>query len=236
MRTIVGIAAMGLMATACTVGTASQVASAPEQQSFQVGAFDSIELAAPHDVVVTVGGQPTVRAEGDADMIQRLEVQVDGSRLKIGTRSGISWTSSSGRVTVYVTTPSLQAAEVTGSGDMRVGALRTPRFGGRLTGSGSLTVEALQADAAEFRLTGSGDLQAAGRARQTSLNIAGSGNAALAGLQAETASISVAGSGNAELRATGTASVAVRGSGNVVVTGGAQCAVSRRGSGVVRGG
>src|SRR3954466_13968207 len=83
-------------------------------QNFRVGAFSKVALGGSTNVVVTVGGAPSVRAEGDAERIGRLEIKVDGDTLQIGSkRHGFSgWGHETGKVTVYVTVPSLAAASI----------------------------------------------------------------------------------------------------------------------------
>lgn len=227
--------AAGALAAACSTSNASVQASGVRgERSFDVGAFETVELAGSHNVVVTVGGAPSVRAEGDTALLDRLEVRVEGGRLKIGTERGWSFSGTGERLTVYVTAPALRGAAIAGSGDMRVGALQTDRFSGEIAGSGNLALERLQAQAAEFSIAGSGDIRAAGQAREARLSIAGSGNADLGGLDAQDANVSIAGSGDASLRATGTASVSIMGSGDVSIAGGARCSVNKMGSGEVR--
>ena len=47
------------------------------QRSFDVGAFERISLAGSQNVVVRVGPAPSVRAEGDADALERLDIGVE---------------------------------------------------------------------------------------------------------------------------------------------------------------
>ena len=229
--TAVGTVLLAVL-SACSMGAASIAGAGPAgQRSFNVGGFDSVESAGSYDVVITVGGQPSVRAEGDETALERLEVRVENGRLRIGSRPG-SWTSH-GPTTVYVTAPSLKAASTSGSGNIQIGPVQAPQFSAETSGSGNINVDRVESDAAQFAIHGSGNIRAAGRARQTSLSIAGSGNGNLGGLQAENADVSIAGSGDASVHATGAASVNVAGSGSVQVTGGARCNVTKAGSGDV---
>jgi hypothetical protein len=226
------IAACGMTADAQEGGTGKTA-----QRSFDVAAFDSVGLAGSHDVVVTVGGPVSVRAEGDPDVIEKLDIRVDGSTLRIGTQRGVSWGPGFMRnrkpVTVYVTVPSLVGASVAGSGDLKVDKVEGDRFEGSLAGSGDLQIAAMRVAEAEFSVAGSGDIRAAGSAERVKAKLAGSGDLDLAGLEAKDADVSVAGSGDIRARATGTANVKVAGSGNVTMAGGAQCTVKKRGSGDV---
>lgn len=224
-----------LLLGACGVGqrpgTVIPGTGSAGQRSYQVAGFSRVELAGPYEVRVQVGGAPSVRAAGDEEALEHLEIRLDGDRLLIGTQPG-SWTSS-GHAAVSVTLPSLAAVDLAGSGDIFVGALRAPQLRAGLAGSGNIVLERIEGDAAAFEIAGSGNIRAAGQVAQTSLEVAGSGNADLSGLQAQAASVSVVGSGDAAVRATGTASVSIMGSGDVTVTGGARCSVRKMGSGNV---
>lgn len=202
-------------------------------RDFQVGQFETVSLAGSHNVIVTVGGAPSVRAEGDTAVLERLDIRVEGGELRIGTQRGFSFRGP-GRVTIHVTTPSLRGAEIAGSGDMQVSALQTQRFEGEIAGSGNLILQQLRAEAAEFEIAGSGNVRAAGQVRDAKVEVMGSGNADLSGLQAQDADVSIAGSGDARMHASGAARVSIMGSGNVTVAGGARCNVSKMGSGDVR--
>lgn len=232
MRRLWIAATMILAGSACSPSSALEGSGSDGQRNYQTGTFDRVELAGHYDVRVTVGGAPSVRAEGDEAELERLEIKVVDGQLRIGSKPG-SWTST-GKTIVHVTAPSLQAVEVSGSGNMEVGAFRTQRFEGDVAGSGNLVMKGLDSEEASFDIAGSGNVRAAGRARDIELEVAGSGNGQFAELQAENARISIAGSGGAQVRASGTAAVSIVGSGNVGVTGGARCTVDKVGSGDVR--
>ncbi|HEY5711139.1 MAG TPA: head GIN domain-containing protein [Allosphingosinicella sp.] len=205
-----------------------------ESRNFQVAAFDRIALAGSPDVIVTVGGAPSVRAEGSTASLDRLEIVSEGGQLRIGMRSGTSWSwfSSSHRgITVHVTVPSLVATSTAGSGDIRIDRVAGPRFAGSISGSGDLQIAALQSPETTFSVTGSGGITAAGTSQHTNASVTGSGDIDLSGLEATDATLAVVGSGDVSVRATGTAAIDIRGSGDVTVTGPARCTVSKSGSG-----
>ena len=226
------------LAAACSSGNAQgddnrRQSEAQGRRAFQVGAFEKVSLEGPHDVVVTVGGQPSVRAEGDAEAIERLDIRVENGALKIGTRrESRGWfRRHRGGVTVYVTAPALSGASIGGSGDMRIDRVEAQRFAASIAGSGDMEIGALRARQAEFDIAGSGAIRASGQAEQASLSIAGSGDLALDGLQTRRASVSVAGSGDVAVQASEAVEGSIVGSGNINVRGGARCTVSKLGSG-----
>lgn len=236
MRGIAAVLAGAAMLAGCNmVERNARVVEASGVQGardFNVGQFEGVEVAGSHNVIVTVGGAPSVRAEGDTAALEQLDIRVEDGRLHIGTQDNTSFRGP-GRVTVHVTAPSLRSASLAGSGDVQVGAFQTERFQGEIAGSGNLTLQQLQAEVAEFDIAGSGNIRAAGRVREAKLDIAGSGNGEFPGLQAQDADVSIAGSGNANLHASGAARVTIMGSGNVSVAGGARCSVTKMGRGEV---
>ena len=241
MRRILATGSMAVLMAACSAGAqpgngdrAEESSGNQAQRSFQVGAFERVSLEGSHDVVVTVGGAPSVRAEGDAAAIERLDIRVENGALKIATQRGNwSFRRNRGRVTVYVTAPSLNGAAIGGSGDMRIDRVESPRFAASVAGSGNLEIAALRTQRADFSIAGSGNLRASGQADETDLSIAGSGNLALDGLQTRRADVSVAGSGDVAIQASESVDASILGSGDITVRGSARCSVSKMGSGDV---
>lgn len=204
------------------------------RQNFPVGAFSKVALGGSANVVVTVGGAPSVRAEGDAERIGRLDIRVEGDQLTIGSkRHGWNWNSKGGQVTVYVTMPSLAAAEIGGSGDMKIDKVQGASFAASIGGSGDMQIASLQTNEANVSLAGSGSVTAGGKAQHATLSIAGSGDIDLGNLEVRTANVSVVGSGDAAIKAMESADVSIMGSGDVTVSGGGKCKISKMGSGSV---
>lgn len=239
MRNLLAIGAVAILAAACSAGAQeggdSPRSGAQGQRDFQVGAFESVSLEGSHDVVVAVGGAPSVRAEGDAEAIERLDIRVENGTLKIGSRRSDGWFSRNrGHVTVHVTAPALNAASIGGSGDMRIDRVEAPRFAASIGGSGDMEIGALRARQASFSIAGSGDIRAAsGQVEEAEISIAGSGNVSADALQTRRADVSVVGSGDVSLSASETVEASIMGSGDVNVQGNARCSVSRMGSGDV---
>lgn len=234
MRKLLGTALIAL-AAGCSAAQSHQATASGQQaqRAFEVGAFQSVALQGPHNVVVTVGGQPSVRAEGDTAALDMLDIHVENGRLVVATRRGWSWSGPRGQVTVHVTAPSLQEAAIGGSGDMRIDRVQGDRFEASIGGSGDMEIAALQAREAEFSIAGSGGIRATGSAEAAAISIAGSGDMALNALQTRRAHVSVMGSGNISVQASEAVDGSIMGSGDVTVAGAARCSVSRMGSGTV---
>jgi hypothetical protein len=235
MRKLLAIGPLLVLAAACSAGAQpgdTQASGQQGQRSFEVGAFESVSLEGSHDVVVAVGGAPSVRAEGDSAALERLDIRVENGTLKIGSRHG-SWFGGGhrGHVTVYVTAPAINAASIGGSGDMRIDRVEAQRFAASIGGSGDMEIGALRTAQADFSVAGSGGIRAAGTAEAADISVAGSGSLALDALETRRADVSVVGSGDVSLRASETVSASIVGSGDVTVHGTARCTVSKLGSG-----
>lgn len=234
MRRLLTLAPLAIVA-ACSVAEShsAQASGQRAERAFEVGAFQSVALQGPHNVVVTVGGQPSVRAEGDTAALDMLDIRVENGRLVVATRRGWSWSGPNGAVTVHVTAPAISEASIGGSGDMRIDRVQGDRFEASIGGSGDMEIAALQARETEFSIAGSGGIRATGTAEAADISIAGSGDMALDGLQTRRAHVSVMGSGNIAVQASEAVDGSIMGSGDVTVRGAARCSVSRMGSGTV---
>ena len=233
----VAIAASALALTACHVGADAQQRDpgSSVSRTYQIGAFDKIEVSGPYDVIVTTGGSPSASANGGDKLLDDTEVVVEGNVLKIRPKKtkGMSWGwSKSGSAKFAVSTAMLNGAAVAGSGGITVDKVNGD-FDGAIGGSGDLNVRAIAGGAVALSVGGSGTITAAGTAQSTSIKIGGSGDIDASRLAAKTASVAIGGSGSAKANASETAKVNIAGSGDAAITGGAKCDISKVGSGDV---
>jgi hypothetical protein len=205
------------------------------QRSYDLTGFNAVSLAGSQDVIVRVGPAHSVRAEGDAKMLERLSIEVEGGNLRIGMKKG-NWSDfgSRSKTTIHVTLPALEAAAIAGSGDMRIDRVEGNRFSATVSGSGDLSIDAVRVADAEFAVTGSGAIRASGNAQRASNSVTGSGDLDLGGLETGTAAMAIVGSGDIRARVMQQANVSIIGSGDVSISGPAKCSVTKRGSGNVR--
>lgn len=183
--------------------------AAEEQRD--VRAFRSVALRAPADVTVEVGPEPSLSITADDNLLPILETFVDDGRLVI--RSEPSYHSKIG-VQIRLTTPTLRAFSLEGSGDVVIRGV----------------------DAVDFRVTiaGSGDVEVHGRADALDASIAGSGEMRLTNLKAREASLEITGSGDMAVDVAESLAYRIVGSGDIVHTGGATTKGKVVGSGSVR--
>lgn len=237
MRTaLIGTAVASLALGACSEGRA-QSGGPVVQRSYQLAAFDKIEVAGPYDVRVVTGAQPAAQARGSERLLEQTVVAVENGTLKIHPRKqgwfgGFRW--GGGKAQVDVRVPMLSEAAIAGSGKLGINRVQAGSFKGAVAGSGDMDVGDVAVGQLELEIAGSGNIHARGRAAEAKYEIAGSGGIEAAEVQAERVEAEIAGSGDIRAKASGTAKVDIAGSGNVEVTGGAKCTVDKAGSGNVR--
>ncbi|HET9511045.1 MAG TPA: head GIN domain-containing protein [Sphingomonas sp.] len=239
MRFLMVLAALPLaacgMANGSNTGEPAAESGSGTARSFQVAEFTKVELAGADDIDVRVGQAFSVRAEGPADQLDALDIRRDGSTLWVGRkREKGGWSMSRGKVVkVYVTMPAIEAASLSGAGNLSVDTARARSFEATLAGSGNLRLGRIKAEELEFELAGSGNMSAAGQVDKLTVDIAGSGNVESPALKAVEAEISIAGSGNVSADVSRSAKITVMGSGDVTLTGGARCDTTKMGSGSI---
>jgi len=198
--------------------------------------FNEVTLAGPDRVIVTRGARYSVRAEGDARALARLEIVVEDHELQIKRKH--NWRDimpgSDRGATIHVTLPALREVGLAGSGDMSVDLLGGDDVEASVAGSGDLSIARVDARSADFQTAGSGTLTASGRAGKAEYSVAGSGDIQAAGLTSGSAEVSIVGSGDVAAQVSGSAKISIIGSGDAVITGTTRCTVTRMGSGSAR--
>ena len=201
-------------------------------RDFQVAAaFDKVNLDGPMDIDVRVGAQASVRAEGQAAGLDRLQIEVVNGELRVGTRPGT--TGPLGNLVIHVTVPALAAASLNGPGDMDIDRVQGARFAAQVNGPGDMRLGELRVGEASFAVSGPGGIRAAGGAQRADANLSGPGSIRLASFEARDASVSLQGPGDIDLRATGNVAVSLVGPGDITISGTARCTVSKSGPGNV---
>jgi hypothetical protein len=216
----------------CLSALLAAVPAFAAERSFPVTDFAKIRLSGSPNVSVRTGLQPSVRATGTTEDLDRLEIAVRGGELQISQKSG-SWSWSREGIKIAVTVPRLDAVALVGSGDMEIDRIKGGDFSGALRGSGDLSLAAVEAGSVNLAIDGSGDISAAGRCDTGTFAVNGSGDIGAAELRCRSATVTLQGSGDIAVGATAAATIALNGSGNVSVTGGARCTTAKRGSGDV---
>ena len=196
------------------------VLHAQNRETRNVGPFTKIVFRVPGKVLLRQGDTQKVEIEGKKDILEKIETQVEGSKLVIekeGKWNDWKWNDDD-RVTVYITVKELEGISVSGSGDV-IGESRftTGDLELSVSGSGSLKLEANASGDVEADVSGSGDLYLKGQSKSFESDVTGSGKINISMTVSGLADFQLSGSGKVE--ASGTANMvkaSITGSGRVM--------------------
>jgi hypothetical protein len=227
---------LSLAAAGCSIhwtGTpAVQGSGKKASQSRETGEFSGVALEGSADVDVLISDKTSVAVEGDDNLLPYIATEVKNGVLTISNQ--VSYRTQLG-IRVYVMTPKLESADVSGSGRISAGTIEARQFEASVSGSGEINIEELtagavvasvpgsgrvsikqlKADSFSGSINGSGSITAAGVAESLDVSTAGSGSLDLGDLAARNASVSVAGSGGANVHVAGKLDASVAGSGSI---------------------
>jgi hypothetical protein len=200
--------------------------------------FAAISLRGDIDLVVRQGARDHVQVTADDNLLPLLQTVIEGSddqrTLVIQWPRGQSIRTRA-KTVVTVDVVKLTALASSGSGDIKVEALKTPELALSISGSSDARLHRLDTERLRVSIAGSGDVQVSGKASKLSLSITGSGDVQARELVADDVEIAIAGSGDASVQAGKTLAVSIAGSGDVEYAGGATITKSRiAGSGSIR--
>ncbi len=200
-----------------------------QEEKRDVSGFDEISYALPGKLEIVQGTKESLVLKGDEEDLAKIITKVEGSDLKIYTKSHGANLSD---VEIYVTVIKLDELSVAGSGEVLIkDVLKTDEFEISLSGSGDVTCNKLEASEVEISLAGSGDVAIAGKVSEMEISIAGSGDVNADDLQTEEAEVSIAGSGSVKVWATKSLETSIVGSGDVYYKGNPQVEAETIGSG-----
>jgi hypothetical protein len=215
---------------------AAAVPAGAAERTYSITDFDRVQVDGPYRVTLTVGRSTSARAEGSAQALDHVSVDVQGGTLRV-RRNRSAWgsypTAGAGPVTVALTTRDLRSAAVVGSGSLDIDRTKGLRVDLSVSGSGRLNVASVDADNLVVGLLGGGRITLAGRAKQLRATVQGSGDLAASRLTSDDAQIASDTAGNVAVAVTRTAKVTATGAGDVEILGSPTCTVQAKGSGQV---
>ena len=216
--------------------------------------FDRISYALPYEVEFVVAGEHYVSFEGDSDAIDDIEVELDGSHLKLSNedRAWFDWSDyDSDDVFVTIGFSQLEGIKLAGSGNGFAQLIEADDFKLSIAGSAQMEIEDLEAndliikiagsgnaeihnidvDEVDSSIAGSGDIKLGGQTNAQEITIAGSGDYQARELKANETDASIRGSGDIEVWSVATLKASVMGSGDIEYYGDPDVKESIMGSG-----
>ncbi len=228
----------------CVQGTGNTIT-----QNRDVANFSSVNFGTQGTIYISQDTFTSVRIVAQQDVLDDMATDVHDGELSIYNHHCLG---SNPPITIYVTTPDLNAVSMGGDGDLYVtSVVNTDHFDATLSGSGNLHVQqAVNAPAMTITLSGSGNIDEwaycstmkstisgsgqitiSGTATSHTSNTSGSGDIYGYGFITDTAQVSISGSGNEELFVNDLLDVTISGSGDVSYKGNAVVTSHISGSG-----
>ncbi len=211
------MATAALFSTSCDKdGRCVNGSGAYQSRSYSVSSFDEISFYGEGDVYVTRDSVSSVSVEAQQNVLDALNLDVRNGELRIGRDNCFR---SSRRIRVYVTTPNLSMASISGSGNIiGTGIFSGPDFRADISGSGNIDMD-LDVETLNSHSSGSGEVTFRGNATYQYFDISGSGSVHCFNLSGREGNIRISGSGNCEVNVSDELEVDISGSGNVYYKG-----------------
>ena len=178
--------------------------------------YDKVSIAGFYDVDLMAGSEGNITIEGEENLLQYVNIEVENGTLRIATKKGIKISPSMNKgILVKVPFESLQGVSVAGSGDVNSkSTIKTSNFEAKITGSGDMKLD-LDATEVDAKVTGSGDMKLIGNATNFTCNVTGSGDIDAFSLESKKVDTSVSGSGNCKVFCSESLEARVTGSGDI---------------------
>ncbi|UVO51188.1 DUF2807 domain-containing protein [Sphingomonas sp. SUN019] len=197
-------------------------------RTFSVGSFERLRVDGPFEVRVTTGS-PGARARGGKELLERVDIDVNGTTLVVRMGNG-GWGETPGKAAgappvITLSTPRLVSATVSAGARVSIAKMVSQRIDVSVTGAGLLSVENADTDQLNATLVGTGQINIGGRASRARLLTNGAGAIDASALTVNDLIVRMEGAGETKASARYTAQVNSTGLGKVTVTGGAKCTV-----------
>jgi hypothetical protein len=120
--------------------------------------FDSLEISGSWQLTLQQGDAWRVELDVPTELKDRLDVRVDGDRLRLGLDEG-AWFGGfdEHELTAKITMPQLRALHISGAGDVDFSGFTGERLEIVLSGAGQLEGHASRFDALELAMSGAGE-------------------------------------------------------------------------------
>lgn len=210
-----------------------------DEQTRKVDPFTEISLRISANVHLEQGAKQNLEIVAKASTLEQIITEVKEGKLiiRFPTKNLFHNDFRPGEITIYITTPEINALSVVGSGNIVADdQIKTKIMDLDLSGSGNINLSELLAERVKTVISGSGNIVLAGKqtAQDLSVAISGSGNFKGMDYSSKDVSIKISGSGNAFVEAQDNLYIRLLGSGNVTYKGKPAVDQSTTGSGTVK--
>jgi Putative auto-transporter adhesin, head GIN domain len=198
------------------------------------GSFTGVRVSGAIDLYVSSDSVSAIRVDGDENLLKYVEVELDGSMLRIHTKRGVNLKPTRS-IRVYVSAAEFSRLEASGACDIFTE--------NKITSTGTLNVDLsgasdakleVNAPAVKVGVSGAGSVTLKGETRDFSVDGSGSTDIKCYELLAENTKVDISGAGNAEVFASVKLDVDVSGAADVKYKGNATVSQRVSGAGSVK--
>lgn len=185
-----------------------------------VGDYNEISVAGFFDVTLVAGNEGELTIEGESNLLEYIETEVNGERLTIKVKNKQNLKTSWGKdIKIRVPFRDLNQVSLSGSGEiMSTDVIKANNFRVSVSGSGDINL-VVEASSTESRVTGSGDLILRGSTRDHETSVTGSGDLEAGRFKADNVDAKVTGSGDIRVSCEKSIRARVTGSGDIEYVG-----------------
>jgi hypothetical protein len=190
-----------------------------------------VGLAMPGTLYISIGSNEGLRIEAEDNLLEYIQTDVRGSQLRIETQRGINLQATR-PINYYLTVASLEAVDISSSGDVEVKDLESESFSASISSSGNLLISNLVGDSLQVKISSSGDLDIlGGEVREQNIRLSSSGEYRARDLASTGVDVNLSSSGDATLRVSERLTGRLSSSGNLYYIGNPTLDVSMSSSG-----
>jgi Putative auto-transporter adhesin, head GIN domain len=180
-----------------------------------VSDFKNVDVSGAAKVLVSQGDHPSVKIEGDENLLPYMEVNQIGNKIEVREKPGFNLVPTTD-LKVYVTAPVFNDIDASGACDI-IGQSKISNpedIGMHVSGAGDIRME-VDAPRIKAEVSGSGSIYLKGQTKDVYLDLTGAGHAHCFDLLSESTKVDISGAGSAEVYASVKLEADVSGAGNV---------------------
>lgn len=200
----------------------------------KVGPFTAVNVSGSMNVYVTQDSSYSVKIEADENLMEYIDIHVDGERLYVEPEHGFNL-DPSGKIKVFVSAPTVDRFKASGACDIYSQSKITSNnpIVINISGAGKAEME-VQAPEVNVGLSGAGTIKLRGQTKDFIVEGSGSSDIQCFDLMTENARIRISGAGDAEVFASVSLDARISGAGGVKYRGNPTVKQNVSGAGSIR--
>jgi hypothetical protein len=201
------------------------------EENRDVSGITGVELAMQGTLHISPGDTTSLRIEAQDNLMEYIETEVRGGTLRIRNTPGYDLQNTR-PIQYYLTVEKLDQIEVSSSGDIEVGNLKSNSLSIRSSSSGDIKIDGLDGSSVDVKISSSGEVEISnGKIQKQNIDISSSGDYNARDLSSATADIDLTSSGSATVWVSDRLSGSLSSSGNIYYIGNPEVDVRMTSSG-----